>query len=320
MENPQQKDNSEEFGKVIDALHSKQKLSSLRTYQGDMAEFIKEKNESVASIAIKEKERKEEREEKEEKKEKENLLPKQKASNFQINSLMTILSFVLIAVGAYAFFHVFKNLTKETPEQKIVESNIIPYSNSVTIANAAEEKFESEIKSLSLSQGVNAIMISDANGNLIETSKKFFEFLNVTPPASLLRNLEDDFMLGVILRDEIKSTFLVIGVGDFGLAFSSMLNWEGKMEKDLSFLVKNEIDANLATSTVATTTKAKSSKGVFVWKDLIVKNKDTRALANERNESKIAYTFLDKNTILIMGDASLIGDISSIYASRSVAR
>jgi len=48
-----------EFGQVIDTLHSKQKIPSLRTYQGDMAEFIKEKNESVFSIAAKEKKRKE---------------------------------------------------------------------------------------------------------------------------------------------------------------------------------------------------------------------------------------------------------------------
>ena len=51
------KDKSNEFGRVIDALHSKQKLPSLRTYQGDMAEFIKSKNESVISIAVKEKEK-----------------------------------------------------------------------------------------------------------------------------------------------------------------------------------------------------------------------------------------------------------------------
>ena len=56
------KDKSNEFGRVIDALHSKQKLPSLRTYQGDMAEFIKSKNESVISIAVKEKEKKQEEE------------------------------------------------------------------------------------------------------------------------------------------------------------------------------------------------------------------------------------------------------------------
>jgi hypothetical protein len=53
---------------------------------------------------------------------------------------------------------------------------------------------------------------------------------------------------------------------------------------------------------------------------MIIKNKDTRGFVNEKGKSKIAYTFLDKNTILITNNISVIGDISSIYASRSVAR
>ena len=47
MDPEEKKDSPNDFGRVIDALHSKQKLPSLRTYQGDMAEFIKSKDESV---------------------------------------------------------------------------------------------------------------------------------------------------------------------------------------------------------------------------------------------------------------------------------
>ena len=50
---------SDDFGRVIDALHTKSKLSSLHTYQGDVAEYVKDKQESVISIAVKEKERQE---------------------------------------------------------------------------------------------------------------------------------------------------------------------------------------------------------------------------------------------------------------------
>lgn len=48
--------------KLRDLLHNKNKLPSLRTYQGDVAEFIKEKNHSTISIAVEEKERKEKEE------------------------------------------------------------------------------------------------------------------------------------------------------------------------------------------------------------------------------------------------------------------
>ena len=72
---------SSKFGRVIKALHNKAKLPSLRTYQGDMAKFIKEKNESVISIAIKEKVKKEEVRQKENPVTSSITSPKQKSKN-----------------------------------------------------------------------------------------------------------------------------------------------------------------------------------------------------------------------------------------------
>ena len=61
---PEKKEEVNKFGKVIDLLHNKTKLPSLRTYQGDMAEFIKNKDESIVSIVVKEKEKEEREKEK----------------------------------------------------------------------------------------------------------------------------------------------------------------------------------------------------------------------------------------------------------------
>ena len=54
MEKEENIKNNDDFGKMVEMLHNKSKLSSLRTYQGDTAEFIRSKNESVISIATKE--------------------------------------------------------------------------------------------------------------------------------------------------------------------------------------------------------------------------------------------------------------------------
>ena len=299
---PEEKEDSNEFGKVIDALHNKQKLPSLRTYQGDMAEFIKSKNESVISISVKEKERKEEKREEEIKEEKLGIRPKQGTKNFQFNFNLIVLSLVLIFAGAFGLYYVFGTLKKPVEKQEVVlKEQIIPYNSSVVLNDATSSNLGAEIGKLSFSNGINIIKIS-AGGVPIEKAKDFFSFLGVSLPAALERTLKDDYTIGMISQDKEHSPFMIITVNDYGSAFSAMLDWEGNMEKDLSFL-------NTATSTE-----------VFAWKDIIIKNKDTRGLVNQNDESRITYTFLDKNTILIVGDISVIGEISSAYASRSVAR
>lgn len=342
MDSENKEDPSKGFGKVIDALHNKSKLPSLRTYQGDVAEFIKEKNESVLSVAVKEKkreEKKEEEEKKERKEEKEEKKPepvKKPSSvgmNLQINFTMVILSLLLIVGGAVAAFYVYNILGKESVSEVVLEEEIIPYNSSATLTGATKTTLGAELAKLSLSGGINIIKISDSNGSFIKNSKNFFGFMDISLPPTLERTLEDEYAIGAFSQNNTTSYFIVIKVNDFGRSFSAMLEWEETMEKDLSFLnispgensqtaLAQESSPLTASSTASTTTKVitPAKPELFNWKDIIIKNKDTRGLVNGKGKSKIAYTFLDKNTILIINNISAIGDISSAYNSRSVAR
>ena len=341
---PEDKEDSKEFGKVVDTLHSKQKLPSLRTYQGDMAEFIKEKNESVISIAVKEKEKKQ----KEEKYE--DLYSTQKPASsgggFKMNLTILLLSIFLIGGGILASLYIFKLVKRGPVSEVVVEEKIIPYNNLITLANVTKATLGSELVKLSPAGGISVIKMSDANGLLLQKAKDLFNLLEISLPATLGRTLKDEYIIGAISQNEKPSFFLVIVVNDFGGAFSGMLSWEENMAGDLSFFnteaeagsVINTVSniavvsttstasttANAIASSTATTTivsvKIPMKPETFSWKDVIIKNKDTRALVNQRNQAKIAYTFLDKNTILITNSLSAIGDISSAYASRSVAR
>jgi hypothetical protein len=216
-----------------------------------------------------------------------------------------LLSLLLIGGGVLAYFYVFK-IVKEPPVNNVViKEEIIPYNNLITLANVTNATLGPELTKLSPPGGINLVKISDTNGLSFEKARDFFNFLKISLPPTLERTLKDQYVVGIISQDQENSYFMVITVNDFGQAFSAMLDWEGNMAKDLSFL-------NAETST--------STEGVFSWKDIIVKNKDTRGLVNEKDQSKIAYTFLDKNTILIINNISAIAEISSVYASRSVAR
>ena len=329
--------NPDKFGKIIDTLHNQQKLPSLRTYQGDMAEFIKEKNESVVSITVKAKEKKERIEKEEEK-----LRPvvKSKKEGFQKNLIIATLSLVLLASGVAVSFYIFNALKKEPMSEVAVEEKVIPYNNLITLTNITKENFDSELAKLSPSNGASILKISDKNGLSLQTTKDFFGFLGISLPATLERTIKEKYAVGIMFQNNQISYFLVITISDFGRAFSGMLDWESNMEKDLSFMnartdsfVVANTTANIPTSTAtstATTTSSTASTTLsvkipmkldsFIWKDMIVKNKDTRALINQKNQAKIAYTFLDKNTILITSSLSSIGDIYTIYASRSIVR
>jgi hypothetical protein len=349
-------ENPGDFGKIIDTLHNKQKLPSLRTYQGDMAEFIKEKNESVVSIAVKQKEKKE-RIEKEEEKLKPVVKSKSEKGGFRKNLIIVFLSLVLLVGGVAVSFYIFNSFKKEPVSQVVAPEKIIPYNNLITLTDVTSENFGSEITKLSPSNGVNILKISSEDGLSFETSKDFFNLLEVSLPATLKRTLKDDYAIGIISQNNQTSYFLIITISDFGQAFSGMLDWESSMEKDLSFLnvgtnsfITANTTPNIPADTVATSTASSTSTGTntvakkpltttasssasttlnvkipmkpdnFSWKDMIVKNKDTRALVNQKDQAKIAYTFLDKNTILITSSLSSIGDIYTIYASRSIVR
>ncbi len=314
-ENKEDLSDNAKFGKVIDALHNKSKLSSLRTYQGDMAEFIKSKNESVISINVKEKERKEERQEKEEVLHPEVKIERQKKERekgregFPISASIVALSLVLLVGGGITFFYIYEFLSRKPVVQVEDEHQIIPYNNLLTLANVTNTDLGPELWKLGFQNGVSIVQVTDTNGASFSKYSDFLNFLKISAPSTLLRTLQGDYVLGAITQGDKKSYFLVFSVNDFGQAFTGMLEWEEALVKDLSFLSLSPV-AETSTST----------KNTFVWRDLIVKNKDTRAYADPGNNARAAYTFLDKNTILITNSISAIGEISSLYASRSVSR
>lgn len=300
-----------DFGHVVETLHNKSKLSALRSYQGDVSQFIKDKNESVISVAVKEKEREAEREEKGEAPRPK---PKVAGNGFKINVTMVTLSLFLIGGGVTALFYIFEFVTNQKPAPEItIDTEIIPFNNIITLANITKDNLAAELTKTSTVNGVNIVKISDPSGNLISKAKDFFNFMKIRNDLALRRGLRDDFAIGVFNQNDSKDFFLVIKVSDFGTAFSNLLDWEESMINDLTFL-------DQTTTTVQTASTTLSSRDTFVWKDLIIKNKDTRALTNNRGAIKIAYTFLDKNTVLITNSSAAIADMSSAYISRSVAR
>jgi len=279
-------------------LHNKSKLQSLRTYQGDVADIIKTQNESVASITIKEKVRDEEE------------APKAEKQSIGISFLTIVVGLVLLGGSAAAILFVWRVVNRGSAPQIQIETDLIASNGSIAVANLTPASLADELRKASSEMGVTLLNVSDNSGNIVDSVEDLFDLLKISPPSLLLRNLSGEYALGSHTPASRNSTyFLLFKANDFGVAFSGLLEWEPGMYKDLSFFSTQL----LATSTSETT---------FVWKDRIVKNKDVRALIDPSNNSEaiLAYTFLDKNTVLITNSLLSISEISSIYSSSAVAR
>ena len=173
---------------IIDALHKSNSLPSLRTYQGDVAEFIKEKNQSVISIAVKEKEK--QREEQRE----ESISENKKGDGFKINFVTVILSLFLLLAGSFTVFFVLKFLQQEDPVI-VLKQEIIPYNSELSLANITKDSFSNELKGVSPGSGITAIRISDTNGKSINTAPLLLSFLGANPPDTLVRSLKPEFFI-----------------------------------------------------------------------------------------------------------------------------
>jgi hypothetical protein len=296
-ENKDSPKTTEEFGKVIDTLHTKSKLSTLRTYQGDVAEFIKDKNKSTLSIALEEKHKQEREEDKQEETEQEPSSPKNLGANF--TALM--LSITLLIAGVFASIFIFDYITTPKELDVSLKTDIIPYNNEIVLANISSESFVTEIKNLPAQNGISIINITNNQGNQINTSSSFFDFLNIRA-RTVTRYLDKNFVLGVNGED---SLFLIFETSDFGATFSGMLDWEKYLEEDLSFMFK---------------TRDVADDSSFSWKDAIIKNKDARILSNNKGDSRVYYSFLDKNTLVITSSEKTLTDIFSSFASKPFVR
>ena len=56
------------------------------------------------------------------------------------------------------------------------------------------------------------------------------------------------------------------------------------------------------------------------FEDITIKNKDARILKNNRNDTVLLYSFLDKNTLLITSSESVFQDLANRLISKAFLR
>ncbi len=197
---------------------------------------------------------------------------------------------------------------------------------------------------------------SETNTNLRISSAEFFNLYQISLPSVISRSISKDFVYGLYKTGVRVEPFLVIGLADYENAYDSMFDWERTLALDLRELFPklqkifdNPVIENLvststpefASSTATSTTKqnldiaSSTATSTFIietqpntevanrnvtFTDVVLSNKDTRAVRDSNGTPYFFYAFIEKDKILFAQDPKLITEIVRKIKEKQLVR
>ncbi len=281
---------------------------AIRTYRDDLARVIKKNKISLTEAIIAE----------ETKKDKKLLKKFSQIKNITKNTqkkiILTSLSAFLILSGITFVFFVY--YYKDTPVIKVenVEVKTFIYSeyqreifleklNNIKLTKLIQTELDNTnlpIGSLLHLYLTTRIEKDDGVvGKSIVNTSELFSSLGSRVSETFLRFIEPDFMYGYYSSAE-NYPFIILKTRSFDNSFPEMLNWEKNLIEDLRPIF---VENNPAISQSELRTED------FNFKDIVIKNKDTRAILNNSGEIIFIYSFINKNTIIITTSKTALQEI-----------
>ena len=167
---------------------------------------------------------------------------------------------------------------------------------------------EATLKELVDNEGCHLVLTT--GGAVLErpaTADEFLEILQTRVSASFVRSLNNSFMFGIHVFDD-NEPFLIFFVNAYDQAFAGMLAWEPFLPDDLPLLVR-QITVAEKTRAGTTTGAALANPTPLVFTDTVIKNRDVRALRDKDDNILMAYSFPDKNTLIIATNRNTLVEI-----------
>ena len=288
-------------------------IRPIRTYESDTADVLRSQNASLIKIAIAEDTRRQE-------------IPtvteeqgEQVDGSLTKKSLMVLLSLVLLAGGAGVLYYIYSTSQKNTAEKaSLALTSIIPYQKAfeinIPIENLTRDAFIAKInqeiknsKSLDGSIGYIHTTINGSSGKEILSTEKLLSILNTSASSEFSRSLDPQHMFGIIGTTK-NSPFLILKTNFYQNGFVGMLAWEKTLADDFEGLLTN-------TPLVESTTTPKNSSDLLrpeqKFTHIVMQNQDVRVLRDSLGTTRIVYSFIDNNTIVIAPDElALLGIIN----------
>jgi hypothetical protein len=275
---------------------STEQLPVLKTFKSDVAEAVKKDNVSIVKMALAES-----------KKRQSSAYLEEAVSPFSKKNFTLIISsvaIILISLGILGFFYMSKKnegvpIVPETVARDIIFSETekdVPITDLdlKKIANVINREREVQ---LTLGSIEKLNFTSGESGTTVNT-ETFMNFLHTRIPGNLLRSFNSQFFFGLHAFTQ-NDPFMIIPVIAYEAAYSGMLEWEKNIKDDIGalFITPQPTSTSLETaSSTATTTTAVRQ---LVFQDLVIENKDTRALIDPTGKLLMFYSFVDKSTLVI---------------------
>ncbi len=281
-------------------------LKRIRTFQNDVEEMLQHSPVSKASIAIAESEKRIKQETQDSQSASSPFqntskvfrissgLPLTSHWNTRLIALVTLLILFLGGIGIGAFFF-FKDAEQAVSTEQGTQ---IPESAAVTLEGRESragtlKAIWSVVSTLSVPQN-ELRTIPVKLGIAPITTVELFAKLETSAPAPLTRALGTAPTLGVHgFRG--GQPFLLFSVSSYDYAFAGMLDWEQNLLGDIGPLFgisPREILRNVG----STTTEALGN--TIAVKDVILRNKDVRAVFDPQGAIIFLYSFIDKQTLV----------------------
>jgi hypothetical protein len=222
------------------------------------------------------------------------------------------------------------------------------------IKNDSSEIKENDLKEIKLLRTV----ITEQNGkefsNILSLeTQELFTLLETREPDALVRSLDKEFLLGAHNNKNKIEPFIVFKTNDFEISYAKMLEWEYVLVsniKDIFYenlgssqaFIGEEVnntdipEINIATST-ATSTATTSTSTIATatstapiintkkynereFKDLILANRDTRAIIDKDGKTLFFYTFINRDYLILTTNIDTLNTIVTRLVSAKLIR
>ena len=286
-------------------------LKQIRTFEGDVAEAIKNQNESLISIQRAEEKKREamgvftpgsSRDE-------------SHATNWRplFFSIFTIIFIVGGGYGAYYAWNTYSEKTAPPPintpiNQFIGATNVVNVDASVLGRQAtidfvrdarAIDRGATSLEQIELKRG------GEPASELLATAD-FLTRLDSHAPKPLVRSFNPLFMFG-ILGSNPAHTILLIKLDSFENAFPGMLDWEPRMVEDiLPLFAEEEALSKVPTSST--------------FSDKTIQNHDARFLKNSDGQTVLIYGFFDNSMLIITDEENTFRTVLNRLQSEKLSR
>lgn len=338
-------------------------IPTLRTYKSDIHQTVNKDKISTAKILIAEQNKQRVQQEKNE----------DTSIKRPTNILVLILSVILITgaiaiIGYFGYTKVIKQTF--TTEIKVPESFLFIFDEqkfvdvSVGYSQIIQDVKDS-LNNVELKDGLYTEFVFYKNNQSTKekeriSSSEFFSLYGIKLPTNIARSISKDFVYGSYKINGKQEPFLVVGITDYEMYYSSMFVWESTLALDIKdfFPVltnlfditnnKNNIQFQItstSSNSIATTTgttsisNASSSSSTSTLQqietpeehqqtinrsirfiDVVFSNKDARAVRDPNGTPFFYYAFIDNTKVIFAQDPRLLNEVIKKIKAKSLVR